>query len=205
MTRLLNGTELGIFMPPRAARVGELMAEASRDRARVAISVARVEHLEELLSTSEAARLKADSSTIELTKSLASCSRRIAELEDQLRSAGGDGQDPRKHLGRAESGRDETARQRANLDARLYCGEQIREEVFFEDPRQIAALADLDALRRENVSLCARLSMPAISKDVAENAALRTSIERFGWEARRVYVRRNAVEPEGSTGRRAHS
>ncbi len=205
MTRLLNGTELGIFMPPVRLEFGELTAEASRDRARVAISVARVEHLEELLSTSEAARLKADSSTIELTKSLASCSRRIAELEDQLRSAGGDGQDPRKHLGRAEYVRDETARQRANLDARLYCGEQIREEVFFEDPRQIAALADLDALRRENVSLCARLSMPAISKDVAENAALRTSIERFGWEVRRVYVRRNAVEPEGSTGRRAHS
>ncbi len=235
-----------------AARVGQLMAEASWDRARIAISVARTEHLEVLLSSAEAAKAKMDESIVELTKSLAAHNRRIAELEDQLRGAARDGQDLRKRFDRAEVGQEEAARQLAELDGRLRQSERIREEMLIEKARQLAALADreaelraartkavelearfaaasekasvnpdapsftraqsavaeiagtedlkrttpvcLEALRRENDSLRARFSMPAIPQDAVENAALRNSIECFGWEAIRLFARWEFVD-----------
>ena len=235
------------------ARVGELMAEASRNRARIAISVARAEHLEALLSSAEA-RLEEDRSNIEPIRSLAARDHRIAKLKDQLRSATGDRQALKKRLDRAEFGRDEFARQRVELDVRPHRVEQSRGEILFDKAREtatpenqkalglakaeivdhearLAAVpakagvnqdaptfptvqgavatdggaadlirmtpADLEALRRENDGLRVRLSTPATAQYAAENAALRTSIKCFGWEARRLFVGRTQADPDG--------
>ncbi|HZZ61154.1 MAG TPA: hypothetical protein VFE63_08280 [Roseiarcus sp.] len=129
-------------------RLGELEAEASRDRARIAILVAQVENLGELLRYAEAAKENAAKSVAELTSSLADERSRTAELEKQLRMATGEGQALTKSLERAEARLEEGRRRLAELESRIQQSERAREELLVESSRQLAAIADRDSVLR---------------------------------------------------------
>ncbi len=125
-----------------AGRLGELEAEASRDRARIAILVAQVENLGELLRHAEAAKENAAKSVAELTGALAGERSRGAELEKQLRTLAGERQASTDRLARAEAKLEEGRRRLAELELRIQQSERAREELLIENARQLAALAD---------------------------------------------------------------
>ena len=163
------------------SRVGELMAEASRNRARIAISVARAEHLEALLSSVED-RLEEDRSNIEPTRSLASGDHRIAKLKDQLHSATGDRQDLKKRLDRAELGRDGAAKQRVELGVRPERVDQSRGEILFDKARETATLenrtAEVKFAKAEIVEHEARLAAAPAKASVNQDAATFPTVHR---------------------------
>ena len=67
------------------ARLSELEAEENRDRARIAILVARAENLEELLHSAQAAKERAEKSVAELRSLMTAEKSRRQELEERLR------------------------------------------------------------------------------------------------------------------------
>jgi chromosome segregation ATPase len=129
-------------------RLGELESEASRDRARIAILVAQVENLGELLQYAEAAKEKAAKSFAELTSSLAGAQVRSAELEERLRNTISERQALRESLKRAEGGLEEGRRRLVELESHIRHSERAREEMLIENGRQLAALADRDTALR---------------------------------------------------------
>ncbi len=130
------------------ARLGELEAEASRDRARIAILVAQAENLGELLRHTQAAKEKAAEPVAALTRSLAGAQSRSTELEEQLRRTISEREALRESLERAEVGLEESRRRFAELESRIQQSERAREEMLIENGRQLTALADRDVALR---------------------------------------------------------
>lgn len=131
-----------------AGRLVELEAEASRDRARIAILVAQVENLGELLRYAEAAKENAAKSVAELTGSLAGERSRNAEIEKQLRMATSERQASTKSLERAEARLEEGRRRLAELESLMQQSERTREQLLVESGRQLAVVADRDSALR---------------------------------------------------------
>jgi DNA repair exonuclease SbcCD ATPase subunit len=131
-----------------ADRLGELEAEASRDRARIAILVAQVENLGELLRHAEAAKDHAAKSVAELSGALARERSRGAELERQLRTLTRERQASTESSARAEARLEEGRRRLAELESRIQQSEGAREELLIENARQLAALADRESALR---------------------------------------------------------
>jgi chromosome segregation ATPase len=226
-------------------RLGELEAEASRERARIAILAARAENLEELMRAAEATKEKTAKSAVELTNSLGRGTSPVGELEERLRRATSEQQNFRESLERAQVGQEEGRRRLAEVESRLQGSERIREEMLIENGRQLAALAErdaalrtaqakvielearlaaiseqaranesalslqaekamrgsvrvsranLEALRRENETLRARVLVLAGARDAADDAALRTSIEHLGREVSRLFAGQKYIE-----------
>ena len=163
-----------------SARLEDSKAESSRDRAKIAISLARAEHLEELLASAEAARAKADKAVMEGAQSLAARNQKVGELEDRLRRTAGDEQDLAGRLQRAKLDRAEAATQMAELEARLRRSEQLREDMLIERARQLAALAEQDAelraARAKTAELQARLG-PCAANSAAGSAIVAVAAE----------------------------
>jgi len=235
-------------------RLGELEAEASRERARIAILAARAENLEDLLRSADAAKEKAAKSVAELTNSLARKRSPVKELEERLRRATSEQQDLRERLEQAGVGQEEGRRRLAELESRLQRSERMREEMLIENGRQLAALANreaalrtaqaravelearaaiseeararesaasaraqranaaqaatkgsgrgsranLEALRRENETLRARILVLAGARDAgADGAALRTAIEHLGREVNRLFAGQKSIAQDG--------
>jgi chromosome segregation ATPase len=128
-----------------AGRLDELEAEASRDRARIAILVAQVENLGELLRHAEAAKDNAAKSVAGLTGALGGERSRGAELEKQLRTLASERQALTESLARAEGRLEEGRRGLAELEARIQQSERAREELLIENGRQLSMLADRES------------------------------------------------------------
>jgi len=226
-------------------RLGELEAEASRERARIAILAARAENLEELMRAAEATKEKTAKSAAELTNSLGRGTSPVGELEERLRRATSEQQNFRESLERGQVGQEEGRRRLAEVESRLQGSERIREEMLIENGRQLAALAErdaalrtaqakvielearlaaiseqaranesalslqvqkamkgsvrvsranLEALRRENETLRARVLVLAGARDAADDAALRTAIEHLGREVSRLFAGQKCIE-----------
>jgi DNA repair exonuclease SbcCD ATPase subunit len=152
-------------------RLGELEAEASRERARIAILAARAENLEELLRSAEAAREKPAKSIAELMNSLATERSPVRELEEGLRRATSEQQSLRESLERAQAGGEEGRRRLAEVESRLQRSERIREEMLIENRRQLAALAESDAALRAAQAKAVELEtrLAAISEEARTN------------------------------------
>lgn len=227
-------------------RLGELEAEASRERARIAILAARAENLEELLRSADSAKQKKAKPVAELTNSLAAERSAVRELEERLRRAAREQQTLRESLERAQVSQEEGRRRLAETESRLERSERIRGEMLIENGRLLAALGDrdtplrtpparalelgaslaaseearaneraqattkgavraaranLEALRREKESLCARILVLASARDPAESAALRTAIEYLGREVNRLFAGRKSIDQNGDDPR----
>ncbi len=231
-------------------RLGELEAEASRERARIAILAARAENLEESLRSADSAKEKAAKakSVAELTNSLATERSTVRELEERLRRVAHEQQTLRESLERAQVSQEEGRRRLAETESRLERSERIRGEMLIENGRLLAALGDrdatprtpparalergasldatseearaneraqaattkgsvraaranLEALRRENETLRARILVLASTRDAAESTALRTAIEHLGREVNRLFAGRKSIDQNGGDPR----
>jgi len=227
-------------------RLGELEAEASRERARIAILAARAENLEELLRSADSAKQKKAKPVAELTNSLAAERSAVRELEERLRRAAREQQTLRESLERAQVSQEEGRRRLAETESRLERSERIRGEMLIENGRLLAALGDrdtpvrtpparalelgaslatseearaneraqaatkgsvraaranLEALRRENETLRARILVLASARDAAESTALRTAIEQLGREVNRLFAGRKSIDQNGDDPR----
>jgi chromosome segregation ATPase len=156
-----------------ASRQSELEAEASRDRARIAILAARVENLqgqlEGLTSSTKTAAERANRTAAQLVSSLASESGLARELEERLLEAMSRNQRLTESLSRADAEHEESVRRLADLESRLQLSERLREETLIENGRQLAALADQEA---------------ALKTALAETAELESGLAAVNAEAR---------------------
>ncbi len=152
-------------------RLGELEAEASRERARIAILAARAENLEELLRSADSAKEKAAKSVAEFTNSLATERSPVRELEERLRRAEREQQTLRESLERAQVSQEEGRRRLAETELRLERSERIRGEMLIENGRLLAALGDRDAALRTPPARALELgaSLDATSEEARAN------------------------------------
>jgi hypothetical protein len=155
------------------ARQDELESEASRDRARIAILMARAESLqsriEDLPHRAEAAKETAEKSIAELVEPSPEGSKRTMRvLERRLGQAMGPGQGQEAEQEQARAGLTE-------LELRLQVSEHAREEALVESGRQLKALAEREAALRaaqeKILQLEARLAATNEKERASERAA----------------------------------
>ena len=127
------------------ARKNALEAEASRDRARIAILVARTESLEgrngDLIRSAKAAADKAEAART----ALAVESARASNLERRLREASAQNEKMSGTFSNIEASQEDSRNQIKDLESRLAASERVREETLLENGRQLAVIADREA------------------------------------------------------------
>jgi hypothetical protein len=188
-------------------RVGELMAEASRDRAKIAILSARAEELERLLNSSRADQEKTTATEGEQANSPFLERSRSRSLEA---SVGAEGERPHlmnRRVGAARL-RNDSRKPPPNRAAQSGPGRSmvLNENGARRDSAISQALGpdggngakksappSLDALQWESEGLRARICAAASQRDTADLAALRMSILRFGCEIRRLSLAQEAA------------
>jgi hypothetical protein len=135
------------------ARQNALEAEASRDRARIAILVARAESLEgrngDLSHAARAATDKAEAARTALAQALAAESARARNLERRLRDASSEKENLSGTSSTIEANQDASRTQIRDLESRLAASERITEETLLENGRQLAVIADREAALKE--------------------------------------------------------
>ena len=171
----------------------ELVAQASRDRARIAILTARGENttgrFAELSSSAKSAADKAAAARVQPPDPGAGESRDARPVDDRLRDViqqnNGLSLSPGANL-------DESRAKMEELESRLAQSEGAREEALLESGRQLAALADreaaLKAARATVATLEARLG------SAGDDDALRESINRLGREVSRLFAAQRSME-----------
>ena len=188
-------------------RVGELIAEASRDRAKIAILSARAEELERLLNSSRASQEKAAASEAEQGNSPFLERSRIRSLEAR---EGAEGE--RSHLTNRRGGaarfRNDSLKTPPAGSAQSEPSPSMvlnesgvrRDPVLSQAPgpdsgngAKKSAPPGLDALQWKSEGLRARISAAASQRDTADLAALRMSIVRFGCEVHRLSLAQQAA------------
>ena len=131
------------------ARQDALEAEASRDRARIAILVARTESLEgrngDLTRSAKAAADKAEAARTALAQALAAESARARNLERRLREASTQNEGLSETFSKIEATQEESRNRIRDLESRLAASERVREETLLENGRQLAVIADRQA------------------------------------------------------------
>jgi hypothetical protein len=154
-------------------RQDELAAEANRDRARIAILMARAESLqsriEDLSHRAEAAKETAEKSVAKpIEPSVEGRKRATRELERRLGQAMGLGQGQ-------EAEQEEVRAGPTELELRLQVSERAREEALIENGRQLEALAErevaLRAAQEKVLQLEARLAVTSEKGRASERAA----------------------------------
>ena len=128
-----------------ALRQSELEAEASRDRARIAILSARTQDLEGRLEGLSRQDRATPEKTAAVMAQLAAERARARDLEGRLSEAISRNKNMTERLSRGEVDRNEFGRRLADLEARLLESERIREETLVENGRLLATLADREA------------------------------------------------------------
>ena len=127
------------------AHASELDAEASRLRARIAVSTARSEylegHVEELMEATREARSKAKQAVAELELERS----RTAALEGRLAAAAVESRSLADQLPKAAAQHRNLAEAIAELERRLRLSEKARADALIENGRRLAELADREA------------------------------------------------------------
>ena len=157
------------------AQAAELDAEASRMRARIAVSTARVEYLEgrvdDLTTAAEAARGRADQTAVELEAER----RRTAALEQRLAAASAESRGVADQLSRTTASHRDLGATVAELERRLRLSEKAREDMLIEGGRRLAELADreaaLDLAVMKGAGLEARLAALVAESHARESAS----------------------------------
>jgi len=157
------------------ARLAELEADASRDRARIAVLAARAEYLEgrmeEIAGATRAAQGRAATANAALETERA----RIAVLEGRVAGAAGENRNLTEQATKADAARRDLAARVAELEERLRLSERAREETLLTNGRQLAELADqataLAAAAGRVAELEARLRALADESHARENAS----------------------------------
>ena len=186
-------------------RIAEVEAEASRDRARIAILGARSEQMEgrhdELSRSARSAAEAAEQTQTELQAAREAEARRAADLEDRLRATLADRD---AELKAAEAKAKELE---ALLDAREREARAVTSSASERAGSHAAALtsmeealkasrAERDALQQETDELRAKRD----SAGEAADAALREAIARLGGEVARLWAERSAAIEPGTFG-----
>jgi len=172
------------------ARAAELEAEVMRDRARIAVVMARAEYLEgrveDLMREENLAREKGRRAAA----SQEADSSRMAALEDRLRIAAAENRNLADQLSRAATQRRDLAVEVAELNERLRLSERGREETLLENGRRLADLADRDAAlaaaTANAASLEARFATLAAESHARESPASRDRRAAAAGESRAV-------------------
>lgn len=195
-------------------RLSELMAEASLDRAKNAILSARAEELERLLRSAQADHAMTTGVDAKLSGSF---SRETGKRSFE-QNVGKDSQ--RRLLMKprlaAISVRNDVRKRPSVVapqsEARTFAVmDDIAARQASPRPQGLGPdgetgaekLPTLDGLLWESEVLYARISAASGQKDTVDLAALRTSIARFGREARRLFLAREAATGKTTTGRGA--
>ncbi len=192
------------------ARQIELEAEASRDRARIAILTARSENIEgrfeDLTRSAKAAAEKAEATRVQLMDTIADQLTQVRRLESQLRDALLQNQQLSEKASSVGAEREQSRRRHSELESRLAHSEQAREEALIENSRQLAMLAEReaqlrnaragdDAGRGKGESQKDGIAAPGASgADNLDDAALREAIERLGREVTRLFAERKSTD-----------
>ena len=173
----------------------ELVAQASRDRARIAILTARGENttgrFAELSSSAKSAADKAAAARVQPPDPGAGESRDARPIDDRLRDVIQQNNGLNVSLSPGAN-LDESRAKMEELESRLARSEGAREEALLESGRQLAALADreaaLKAARATVATLEARLG------SAGDDDALRESINRLGREVSRLFAAQRSME-----------
>ncbi len=156
-------------------RAGELEAEASRDRARIAVVSARAEYLEGRLDDLTRAANGAREQARDLGAKLEAERLRAAALEDRLKGAGEENRNLADQASRSAAERRDLASRLASLEERVRLSERAREELLLESGRRLAELADheaaLSARAASVAGLESRLAALTSETHVEKNAA----------------------------------
>jgi chromosome segregation ATPase len=157
------------------ARLAELEADASRDRARVAVLAARAQYLEGRLEE-HAEAMKAARGVAATTKTALEAERaRSGALDGRLANTADANRNLAEQLSRAQAARHDLAVRIVELEERLLGSERTREETLLENGRQLAALDDrsaaLAAATARAAEFEARLGALAAESYARENAS----------------------------------
>ncbi len=161
------------------AHAADLDAEASRLRARIAVSTARTEYLEgrmeDLMAVSRAARAKVEQTSAQLEAERG----RAAALEERVAAAASENRSLASQLSKAVAEDGNLAARVAELEQRLRLSEKAREDTLLENGRRLAELGDREAAlalaQAKSVGLETRLATLASEHHARENApSLRT-------------------------------
>jgi chromosome segregation ATPase len=182
------------------ARQTKLEQEAGRDRARIAILVARGESLEGRFEDVLRSAARAEKGHAQLAQSLSVESERVHRLEERLREAICENEGLIARLSRADAEVVENLRKLGGLESRLATSEQVGKDTLLEYGRLHGARADREEELQESDAL--RAAEPALSANGSERVFLRESIDRLGREVARLFAEqeredRNDPKPEG--------